>query len=91
MEGPASTIDAAAVLADAPIEIVAEVGRVILRGEEVLALAPGTVLALGGRRTPAVSLRVGSEVWADGELVSIDGELGVRVTALRRPPAARER
>jgi type III secretion system YscQ/HrcQ family protein len=88
MERSASPVDAAAVLAAAPIEIVAEVGRVILRGEEVLAMAPGTLLSLGGRRASTVSLRVGGEPWAEGELVNIDGELGVRVTALRRPPNA---
>jgi flagellar motor switch/type III secretory pathway protein FliN len=32
-----------------------------------------------------VVLRVGGELWAEGELVNVDGELGVRVTALHRP------
>jgi flagellar motor switch/type III secretory pathway protein FliN len=26
-----------------------------------------------------VSLRVGGEIWAEGEIVDVDGELGVRV------------
>ena len=67
--------------ASASIEVVAEIGRVALRGDEVLGLAPGAILALGKER-PAVSLRVGGEIWADGEIVDIDGELGVRVTRL---------
>jgi type III secretion system YscQ/HrcQ family protein len=74
---------AAAALAAAPIEVVAEVGRLTLRGDEVLGLEPGAVLAFGAR-TPLVALRVGGELWAEGELVSVDGELGVRVTALHR-------
>ena len=82
-----ASIDTGTVLAAAPIEVVAEVGRVTLRGDEVLALAPGMVVALGAPVVPAVSLRVGNEVWAEGELVDIEGELGVRVTSLRRPLA----
>jgi flagellar motor switch/type III secretory pathway protein FliN len=76
-----SDTDVTTVLAAASIEVVAELGRVSLRGEEVLGLAPGAVLALGARRD-RVSLRVGGEVWADGEIVDVDGELGVRITRL---------
>ena len=71
--------DATAVLAAAPIEVVAELGRITLRGEQVMGLAPGTVLTLGGGRG-SVSLRVGGEPWAEGEIVDVDGEFGVRVT-----------
>jgi flagellar motor switch/type III secretory pathway protein FliN len=71
-------------LAAAPIEVVAEIGRVHLRGDEVLGLGPGAVITLAGVRGAVVSLRVGGEIWADGELVNVDGELGVRVTAVRR-------
>ncbi|HVZ71357.1 MAG TPA: FliM/FliN family flagellar motor switch protein [Polyangia bacterium] len=72
-------LDATAVLAAAPVEIVAEVGRITLRGDEILGLTPGAVLGLGARST-VVALRVGGEVWAEGELVDVEGELGVRVT-----------
>jgi flagellar motor switch/type III secretory pathway protein FliN len=59
--------------------VVAELGRITLRGEELLGLAPGAVLRLAaGRRT--VSLRAGGELWAEGEIVDVEGELGVRVT-----------
>jgi flagellar motor switch/type III secretory pathway protein FliN len=76
-----ANVDATTVLSAASIEVVAELGRVSLRGDELLGLAPGAVLALGGRRT-GVALRVGGELWADGEIVDIDGELGVRITRL---------
>ncbi len=72
--------DKTAVLAAVPIEVIAEVGRIALRGDEVLGLTPGAVLTLGGARSTRVALRVAGEVWAEGELVDIDGELGVRVT-----------
>jgi flagellar motor switch/type III secretory pathway protein FliN len=73
-----------AALAAAPIEIIAEVGRVTLRGEEVVGLGPGAVIALGRAGAAPVVLRVGGDVWAEGELCDVDGELGVRVTATRR-------
>jgi type III secretion protein Q len=72
-------------LASAPIEIVAELARVTLRGDEVLGLGPGAVLRLAGTRGTSVALRVGGEIWAEGELVDVDGELGVRVTTSLRP------
>ena len=81
MSASGSNTDATTVLAAASIEVVAELGRVSLRGDELLGLAPGAVLAVGMGRT-GVSLRVGGEVWAEGEIVDIDGELGVRVTRL---------
>ncbi len=76
---------ATAALAAAPIEIVAELARITLRGEEVLGLAPGVVLTMPVDRTRAVVLRAGGEIWAEGELCNVDGELGVRVTRLLRP------
>jgi type III secretion system YscQ/HrcQ family protein len=76
---------ATAALAAAPIEIVAELARITLRGEEVLGLAPGVVLTVTADRRRAVLLRAGGEIWAEGELVNVDGELGVRVTRLLRP------
>lgn len=76
---------ATAALAAAPIEIVAELARLTLRGEELLGLAPGVVLTLTADRRRAVVLRAGGEAWAEGELCDVDGELGVRVTRLLRP------
>jgi type III secretion system YscQ/HrcQ family protein len=75
---------ATAALAAAPVEIVAELARLTLRGDEVLALAPGVVLAPTIDRRRAVVLRAGGEPWAEGELVDVEGELGVRVTRLLR-------
>jgi flagellar motor switch protein FliM len=76
---------ATAALAAAPIEVTAELARLTLRGEELLALAPGVVLSVAAARNRAVVLRAGGEIWAEGELVDVEGELGVRVTRLLRP------
>jgi flagellar motor switch/type III secretory pathway protein FliN len=81
MSASGSNTDATTVLAAASIEVVAELGRIMLRGDELLGLAPGAVLAVGAGRTN-ISLRVGGEIWADGEIVDVDGELGVRVTRI---------
>ena len=78
---PTGGTDATVALAAAAIEVVAEVGRIRLRGDEVMGLTPGAVLALPGGRT-RVSLRVAGELLGEGELVDVDGELGVRVTRI---------
>jgi flagellar motor switch/type III secretory pathway protein FliN len=77
-------VDVGAVLAAAPIEVIAELGRLVLRGDELAGLGPGAVLTLGRLGASPVALRVGGEIWAEGELVDVEGELGVRVTTLRR-------
>ncbi len=82
VSGP--TEKATSVLAAAPIEIVAELARVTLRGDEVLGLTPGVVLTVAADRRQAIALRIGGEIWAEGELVDVEGELGVRVTRLLR-------
>ena len=74
--------DASRALAAAPVEIVAELGRLTMRGDELAGLVDGAVLALGPRRPAQVQLRVGGRLWAHGELVAIDDELGVRITEL---------
>ena len=73
-------------LAAAPIEIVAEIGRIVMRADEITALRPGSVLTLGSRRLDTVELRVGDRVWARGDLVDVEGQLGVRLTSVAQAP-----
>ena len=84
-------VDPTLVLAAAPIEIVAELGRLSVRGDEILSLARGGVLTFGGLRSSPITLRVGEEIWARGELCDVGGELGVRITELGGAHPARER
>ena len=77
-----SASEVAKVLATAPVEVVAEIGRFTLRGDELAGLMTGGVLNLGPRRTDAIQLRVGGQPWAVGELVSVGDELGVRILRL---------
>jgi type III secretion system YscQ/HrcQ family protein len=78
---------AANVIAQAPIEVVAELGRMALRADEVASLREGSLVTLPPDARSRIELRVADRPWATGELVSIDGELGVRVTALAAPAA----
>ena len=70
------------VLASAPIEIVAELGRAVLRADEVMTLGPGSVITFGPLAPALVELRVGDQRWATGELVNVEGQLGVRLLAV---------
>jgi type III secretion system YscQ/HrcQ family protein len=72
-----------AMLAAAPVEVIAEVGRLTLRGDEILGLGPGSVLSFGGR-DGLLTITAGGQSWARGELVDVEGELGVRITELLR-------
>ena len=73
---------AEAVIAGAPIEVGAESGLIVLPADELMSLSPGAVLPLGSPGSTEIQLRVGGRLWAQGELVNVDGQLGVRLTAL---------
>jgi len=80
--GEPSSSEVARVLATAQVEVIAEIGRLTLRGDELAGLMKGGVLSLGPRRSEAIQLRVGGQPWAVGELVSLGDELGVRILRL---------
>ena len=71
-------------LADVAIVVVAELGRTTVTGREVAAWCPGAVVALGRPLGGPVDLLAGGRLLARGELVDVDGEVGVRVTELAR-------
>lgn len=76
--------EGAALLASAPVEVTAELGKLTLRGDEVMGLLAGSVLSLGPRRRDPIVLRVGGQPWARGEIVTVDDDLGVRITEILR-------
>lgn len=76
-----SAPDAADVLGDVPVVVRVEVGAVTLRARQWAALEPGDVVMTGARVADRVTLRVGGVEVAQGELVDVDGELGVRIHA----------
>jgi len=71
-----------ALVSELPVEVIAELGRVTMTGRELLELRPGAVLLVGRPLSGPVDLTVGGRVVARGELVDVEGEIGVRVTAV---------
>lgn len=72
------------ILAATPVSIVAELGCVVVRGDELAGLVPGAVLALGRSRTDSIDLRIEGRLWARGELVRAGDELAVRITQITK-------
>lgn len=69
-------------LGDVPLQIAVELARVPVTAEEVVALRPGQVLELHRAPGEPVELSVNGKVVARGELVEIEGQLGVRVLSM---------
>lgn len=67
---------------DAPIVVRVEVGSVELPAREWASLQPGDVVTLDRRVGAQVLLRAGGAELGRGELVDVDGEIGVRIVAL---------
>ncbi len=69
-------------LADVQVELAVELGRVKLPLRDLLSLAPGAVLELDRSADAPVDVLVNGCLVARGEVVVIDGEFGVRITAV---------
>jgi type III secretion system YscQ/HrcQ family protein len=85
MEFDSSGKDAASadqLLKELPVEVVCELGRVTMSGRELVELRPGAVIPAGRPLAGPVDLTVGGRVVARGELVDVEGEIGVRITQL---------
>jgi type III secretion system YscQ/HrcQ family protein len=64
---------------DVPVVVRVEVGNATMTAREWSSLRPGDVVAMGSKVGEAVTLRVSGVAVAEGELVEIDGEVGVRI------------
>lgn len=69
-------------LRELPVEVVCELGRVTMSGRELIELRPGAIVPAGRPLAGPVDLTVGGRVVARGELVDVEGEIGVRITQL---------
>jgi len=65
--------------ADVPVQLVAVLGKKSLSIKEILSLKKGQVLELNRFPNEAVDLVANGKLMAKGELVEIDGKLGVRI------------
>ncbi len=71
-----------ALLGDVPIAVVVEIGRVQLTADEVICLRSGQLLELGRSPNDPIDLVVNGQLLAKGELVEIEGALGVKILSL---------
>ncbi len=66
----------------APVLVEVELATVAVPLRELARIAPGAVLPLGIDRSGRVTLRIGERAVAHGELVEVDGAVGVRIGSL---------
>jgi flagellar motor switch/type III secretory pathway protein FliN len=69
-------------LCDAPVVLRIELGAVSLPARQWAELRVGDIIETGKPLGTEVTLRVAGQALAQGELLNIDGELGVRITKL---------
>jgi flagellar motor switch protein FliN/FliY len=69
-------------LHDVPVELAVEIGRTRMTIGETLALGPGSIITLNRLAGEPVDLLVNGKPIARGEVVVIDEEFGLRVTAV---------
>jgi flagellar motor switch/type III secretory pathway protein FliN len=67
---------------DATIDLAISVGDVRMSVRSLMELRPGQVLELGRPVGSAVELRIGPKVVGRGELVDVEGDVGVRVLSI---------
>lgn len=78
-EGQAEGAD---LLNDVPLQIAVEVGRLPITAEEVVGLKVGHVFDLNRAVGEPLDLSVNGKIVARGELVEIEGNLGIRIVSL---------
>jgi flagellar motor switch protein FliM len=76
--------EAGALLSEVPVEVTVEIGRVDLSARELVDLASGDTLVLERRPGDPVELRAADRLLGRGELVEVDGKIGVHVLELVR-------
>jgi flagellar motor switch protein FliM len=74
--------EGAELLNDIPLQVAVELARVPISAEEVVALKIGQVIDLNRVAGEPIDLSVNGKIVARGELVEVDGNLGVRVLSL---------
>ncbi len=92
-EGDAATGYAAHIdlLLDVPLTVSVELGRKKLTIREILDFVPGSLLELDKLAGEPVDLMVNGRLFAQGEVVVIDENFGVRITSIISPKERLER
>ena len=88
IDDAAPIVESEALLNDVPVNVVVELGRVQLTADEVIRLSTGHIVELGRSPAEPVDLVVNGRLLAKGELVEIEGALGVKILSLVKDPEA---
>ena len=72
-------------LLDLKLQIVIELGRTSMFIKDILKLSPGSIIELDKLSGDPVDIYVNDKVFAEGEVVVIDENFGVRITGLIKP------
>jgi flagellar motor switch protein FliN len=70
---------------DVPVELSVEIGRTTMTIRETLDIGPGSIVALNRMTGEPVDLLVNGHKIAQGEVVAIDEEFGLRITHVVSP------
>ncbi len=70
------------VLLDVPVTVSVELGGCQMPMREVLNLAPGAVVHLDKAADAPVDLYVNDKLFVRGEVVVVDGSIGIKITEL---------
>ena len=70
-------------LMDVPVRVTVEVGRAKIPLSELVELGPGSLVVLDREAHVPADILVNGKIVACGEVVTIDGSYGVRVTSLQ--------
>ena len=81
-ESPARRLD---LLLDVPLEVTVELGRTRMSIQDLLGLAPGSVIELDKVAGEALDILVNGRLVARGEAVVVNDKFGVRITDIVSP------
>ncbi len=66
--------------ANMPLDLEVELGRKVLRLDQILALQPGSVIRLPRSAGENIDVLAGGQLLGSGEIVIIEERFGVRIT-----------
>jgi len=73
-------------LLDVPVRVTVEVGRTNLTLAELVQLGPGSLVTLDREAHEPADILVNGKIVARGEVVTIDGSFGVRISSVLSGP-----
>jgi flagellar motor switch protein FliN/FliY len=73
------------ILLDVPLRITVELGRAEMSVREILALGPGSVIELDRSAGEVLDVLVNGTLVAQGEVVVVDEQFGIRLTRVFSP------